>query len=204
MSETERPRGAPRPPADAPRRAGNPSALPGFLIIVGFLMLIWLGFSSKRDLFHLASGLGASVLVAVLTHRVLAIGVRRNRRGRLVFRYIFDFRWHRLLIFIPWMLLKIAAANVQVAYLILHPKMPISPAIIRVRTGLYGRVSRTALGTIITLTPGTVVLDIVGDEFVIHKIDKASAADILSGEMLEMVRKTFELEDADEEEPTRA
>lgn len=203
MSETERPRGAPRPPADARERA-EPSALPGILIIAGFLMLIWLGFSNKRDLFHIASGVGASLLVAILTHGVLAIGVRRNRKGRLVYRYIFDFRWHRLVIFIPWMLLKIAAANVQVAYLILHPKMPIAPAIIRVKTGLHGRVSRTALGTIITLTPGTVVLDIVGDEFVIHKIDKAAAADILSGEMLEMVRKTFELDDADEEEPTRA
>lgn len=204
MSETERPRGAQRPPADAPRRAGNPSPLPGILVIAGFLTLVWLGFSSKRDLFHIGSGIGAALLVAVLTHRVLAIGVRKNRKGRLVYRYVFDFRWHRLLVFIPWMLLKIAAANVQVAYVILHPRMPISPAIIRVKTGLRGRVSRTALGTIITLTPGTLVLDIQGDEFVIHKIDKAAAADILSGELLEMVRKTFELDDADEEEPTRA
>jgi multicomponent Na+:H+ antiporter subunit E len=193
---TERAKGAPPPPDPEPGRTGGPSAVPGFLLIVGFLMLIWIGFSDKRDLFHLLSGLGASLLVAGLTHGVLAIGVRRTRRGRQVVHYVFAFRWHRLLVFVPWLLWKICTANVQVAWLILHPRMPIDPAIIRAKTGLRGDLARTALATVITLTPGTVVLDIQGDEFVIHKIHPVSAEDILSGELLDMVKKTFEPEAA--------
>jgi multicomponent Na+:H+ antiporter subunit E len=185
------PTGPQRNPLPGDARAPRPRALGGFLTIVAFLMLIWLGFSNKRDLFHLATGLGSALAVAAMTHGLLAIGVRRDRRGRVAVRYVFTFRWHRLFVFVPWLLWKILAANVQVAWLILHPKMPIDPAIIRIKTGLRGDLSRMALATAITVTPGTCVLDIVGDEVVIHKIHPVAAEDIPT-RVVAMVRWVFE------------
>jgi multicomponent Na+:H+ antiporter subunit E len=167
--------------------------VPGFLVIVVFLMLFWSGFSDKRDLFHIVAGLASSLLVAALTHSLLATGLRRTASGRLAVRYVFTFQWRRLLVFVPWLLWKILVANIQVTRLILHPRLPIDPAIIRVKTDLRRDLSKMALATVITLTPGTCVLDIEGDVFVIHKIHPVSAEDI-PHEMVEMIRKTFELQ----------
>jgi multisubunit Na+/H+ antiporter MnhE subunit len=176
----------PQSPADKPWATG------GFLVVVVFTILVWFGFSDKRDLFHILCGVFSAILVAALTHWQVVQGVRRNRRGRLVTYYLYDFGWHRLLVFAPWLVWKIAAANFQVAMLILRPAMPIDPRIVRVRIDLEKDVSRMAMAAAITLTPGTCVLDINGPEFVIHCIHPSSAEDIHSGSMLAMVRWTFE------------
>lgn len=183
-----------RAPAQARERrpnGGRPSAAPGFLLIVAFLFATWLAFSDKRDLFHLAAGLGSAIAVAGLTHSLLAIGLRRTRSGRLAIRYVFSFPWHRQVSFVPWALWKIFEANIQVAWMILNPRLPIDPRVIRIRTGLRSDVSLTALATVITLTPGTCVLDIEGDEMVVHVIHPASAAS-METEMVERVRRAFE------------
>lgn len=57
----------------------------------------------------------------------------------------------------------IVRANVEVAYRVLHPAMPIRPGIVRVKTKLRGPVARTMLGNSITLCPGTLTLDIWED-----------------------------------------
>ena len=118
------------------------------------------------------------------------VAITDNEEG--VTTYVYDFGWHRLLVFAPWLVWKIASANLQVAMLVLRPDMPIDPRIIRVRIDLDKDVSRMAMAAAITLTPGTCVLDINGEEFVIHCIHPSSAEDIHSGAMLEVVRWTFE------------
>lgn len=162
--------------------------------MVAFLMLVWLGFSDKHDAFHLLAGLASAVLVAVLTHPVVATGSRRTAAGRLVTRYVYTFRWRMLAVFVPWLVGKIVSANIDVARRILSPRLPVQPGLIRVRTGLSGDLSRTALAAAITLTPGTCVVDIVGDEFVIHRIHPDASAGIVE-EMIPMVRRCFEASD---------
>lgn len=172
----------------------DPSVLPGFLTVTVFLMLTWLVFSDKRDLFHLGAGLASAVFVTALTRDLMVAGVRRTRRGRRVLYYVWSYRWHRLFLFVPWLFWKIAAANLQTARMVLHPRMPIDPAIFEVDTGLRTDLARLALAATITLTPGTCVLDVRGDRFVVHRIHPRAANDIRSGNLIEMVRATFELE----------
>ena len=57
-------------------------------------------------------------------------------------------------------LFEMAKANLQVAYLVLHPKMPIHPGIVRVKTGIQSELGRTFLANSITLTPGTLTVDL--------------------------------------------
>lgn len=178
------------PPADARR----PSVIPGWLVMTGFLSAVWLGFSDKYDLFHLSAGLLSAAAVAAASHSLLVAGVRRTRRGRRVYYYFWSFRWHRLVIFLPWLVWKIASANLHVTRMVLHPRMPIDPALIRFSTNLHSDLARLALAATITLTPGTCVVDVDRDVFTVHKLHPASASDIDSGAMIEMVRKTFELD----------
>ncbi|MGM0574878.1 MAG: Na+/H+ antiporter subunit E [Myxococcota bacterium] len=170
-----------------------PSALPGVLGAAVFLMLIWLGFSEKLDAFHLACGAASALFVSWLTHGLMVTGVTRTRSGRPALAYIWSFRWHRLIVFIPWLLWKIAVANIQVSWMVLHPRLPIEPSVIVLDTGLRTDIARLALSATITLTPGTCVLDVQGDRFVVHALHPASKGDLVSGRMVERVRETFEL-----------
>jgi multicomponent Na+:H+ antiporter subunit E len=94
-----------------------------------------------------------------------------------------------LLRYIPWLVWAIIKANVDVALRILSPSLPISPRIIRVKPGQKSDIGRVIYANSITLTPGTVTCDADGDEFVIHALTKAAAADVIAGDMDRRVSK---------------
>ena len=62
------------------------------------------------------------------------------------------------------------------AYIVLHPMLPINPGIVRIRTGLKKDTSLTILSNSITLTPGTLTVDIHprGGFLYVHHIDVKS------------------------------
>jgi len=70
----------------------------------------------------------------------------------------------------------------------------IDPHIIRFRTKLKRDLSLMTFGNSITLTPGTITVDIQDGHFYVHSIDRKVADDLLSGEMEEKVARIF-LED---------
>jgi len=79
-------------------------------------------------------------------------------------RYLW-FLWY-LIIFI-WECVK---ANVDVAYRVLHPALPINPGIVKARINLKTDIARTILANSITMTPGTLSVDITGEHIFIHWI----------------------------------
>ena len=86
----------------------------------------------------------------------------------------------RLLLYIPWELWQIVLANFDVAYRVLHPKMPIDPRIIEFDTTLRSDFALTTLANSITLTPGTITIDVEPERgrFLVHAI-ASKAADAL-------------------------
>ncbi|MCU0724982.1 MAG: Na+/H+ antiporter subunit E [Planctomycetes bacterium] len=80
---------------------------------------------------------------------------------------------HRLLfavIYVPVLLWYVIRANLDVAYRVIHPKLPIRPGIVKARTTLKTAAARVLLANSITLTPGTLTVDLVGDALYIHRI----------------------------------
>ncbi len=70
---------------------------------------------------------------------------------------------------------EVLRANLDVAYRVLHPDLPIRPGIVRVRTSLRTDTARTALANSITLTPGTLTVDLAPDgTMFVHWIDVAA------------------------------
>jgi len=65
-------------------------------------------------------------------------------------------------------------ANLDVAYRVLNIYLPIRPGIVKVRTKLKTDMARTFLANSITLTPGTLTVDLVGDHLYIHWINITS------------------------------
>lgn len=83
-------------------------------------------------------------------------------------------RWGWFLYYIPIFAYYMILANLDVMYRVLHPLMPINPGIVKVRTRLKSKSGRTALCNSITLTPGTLTVDICGEYLYIHWINVKS------------------------------
>ncbi len=95
----------------------------------------------------------------------------------------------RAALYLPWLLWEIVKANLHVAARILHPRLPIAPRLIRVRPGQRSDLGRAIYANSITLTPGTVSVDVEADEFLVHALTEESAAGLETGEMDRRVRR---------------
>jgi len=80
-------------------------------------------------------------------------------------------RWLYMLIYVPYFLFYCLRANLDVAVRVLHPDVPIRPGIVKVRTSLTSPMAKTFLANSITLTPGTLTVDIHGQDLYVHWIN---------------------------------
>lgn len=87
------------------------------------------------------------------------------------------------------LLWQIVLANVQVAKILLNPKMPMQPGIVSFSPGLKTDLSKAILANSITLTPGTLTLDVQGDVFVVHALTLAAAQGIVEWPLISWLRK---------------
>ncbi len=76
-----------------------------------------------------------------------------------------------IVLYIPLFLWKLILANVSLAKIVLNPKLPINPGFVTIKTGLDGDVSKLILANSITLTPGTLSVDLEENELLIHWVD---------------------------------
>lgn len=97
----------------------------------------------------------------------------------------------RPLRYAPWLIYQIVLANLDVARRVLNPLLPIAPRMIRVKAGQRTELGRVVYANSITLTPGTVSVDMQGDQLRVHALT-AEAADFDSTG--EMNRRVMELE----------
>jgi multicomponent Na+:H+ antiporter subunit E len=89
----------------------------------------------------------------------------------------------RLFSYIPWLLKEILLSNLAVAKVILSPRLPIHPRILRVSASQKTQVGQVIYANSITLTPGTVTLDVRDGQFLVHALTTESAEGLLREEM---------------------
>lgn len=83
-------------------------------------------------------------------------------------------------------------SGLHLAYLILHPKMPIAPRMIRYQTMLDNDAAVVLLGNSITLTPGTLTAEVNSNHLLVHAMDEESARDLVTLLMEQKVSGIFE------------
>lgn len=126
------------------------------------LFLIWLLLTGAFELTSLLLGLVLAVTLALIFGKNSSVfGKFRITPKVFVYSVIY-------LIVLSWEIVK---SNIDVALRVLNPKLPINPGIVKVKTRLKSPMGRMILANSITLTPGTLTIDIDGDEFYIHWID---------------------------------
>lgn len=116
--------------------------------------------------------------VSLIAGAVIALGtglaLRRTSlaESRLL---LFPQRLFWALLYVPVLLAYVVRANLDVAYRVLHPRLPIRPGIVRARTSLRSPSGRVLLANSITLTPGTLSVDLVDDLLYVHRINVPAA-----------------------------
>jgi multicomponent Na+:H+ antiporter subunit E len=155
---------------DKQRRAGR------VLGLAALLTAIWYLLSGKFDLLHFGTGAVVSLLIAA-NYVPIADGT--------------GFRLLRFVAYVPWLIGQILISNLRVARVVLSRRMPIAPAFIIQKPGVTGPRALTLLGSSITLTPGTLTVDVGEDEVFVHALDTASADDIRDNVIARRVAEVF-------------
>ena len=131
------------------------------LTLFVFAFLFWLAVTWSFDTASIVTGAVVSAALAFLL-----VGVGLDEAPLLL--------WPRRLLwafaYVPVLLGYVVRANLDVAYRVLHPALPIRPGIVRARTSLKTPAGRVLLANSITLTPGTLTVDMQGDVLYIHRI----------------------------------
>lgn len=158
------------------------------LLIAGALGLatLWVALSGKLDPLHLGFGVLSLGVVLACTHSLV-----RSPNSPEENQFIHQLVWHRALLYPFWLAGQVLLANLDIARLILTPRMPIDPVIIEFDTPLEGAIPKVLLGNSITLTPGTFTLDIAGPTFVVHAINEGAASSLILGIMQKRVAAVF-------------
>jgi multicomponent Na+:H+ antiporter subunit E len=134
----------------------------------------------------------AGALVAGLAATLFG-GVFPRHAGRVLnpMRYL----WFGL--YVPSFAIACVLANLDVAYRVLHLRLPIRPGIVKVRTGLKSEMGRLIMAHSIALIPGTLVVDMVGQDMYVHWINVSTdsaelRAELILGNFEWLLKKVFD------------
>ena len=137
------------------------------------LFLLWLGLSGHFEPLLLLIGLASTVLAVFLAKRMEVLDHESHPihlTGRL-FRF-----W-------AYLSREVVLANIDVIKRILTPGKSISPQLVKLPLPQQTDLGKVIYANSITLTPGTVSIDLEGDTIIVHALDEESAAGVLTGEM---------------------
>ncbi len=152
----------------------------GFAWLLMISFALWLALSSKLDLQDLLIGGVVCLIVSFFSaHTYTKLCLPPLNVKRVLFSLVY-------VIVLFWEIIK---ANFDVAYRVIHPRMPIKPGIVVIKTSLKSDIGKLVLANSITLTPGTFTLDIIGDKLLIHWIN-VKAEDI--DEATNIIGRRFE------------
>jgi multicomponent Na+:H+ antiporter subunit E len=160
----------------------------GGLLFSAVLFGLWVVLSGKLDAFHLGIGAATAVWVARLARNLLTLP---PAIGRSLQHPLQGVAWFRVATYVPWLAWQIALSSIQIARVVFDPNLPIRPSVVRFESGLPHTLARLTLAHSITLTPGTVTLDLEGDEFVVHALTSEAADEIGRGSMQHAVHPLF-------------
>ena len=161
------------------------------IILFVFAWVVWAILSWPPDTQHVVVGGLVAAFVALMTGDLF---VERPHLLRNPVRY-----WYFCFIYLPVFLWECLKANIDVAYRVLSPSLPINPGIVKVKTSLKTDTALTFLANSITLTPGTMSVDIDKEQGILYvhwidvkTTDVEAASERIAGRFEYILEKIFE------------
>jgi multicomponent Na+:H+ antiporter subunit E len=152
------------------------------------ILLLWLGFVWTLDIPSVLAGILVAILVVWLFNDIFPAEISR------IFHPV---RLFWLIVYIPVFTWHVFKSNLDVAYRVFHPEIPIRPGIVKVKTALKTDTAKTFLANSITLTPGTLTVDFIDDRLYIHWIniisdDPETETELIVSKFEKYLKRIFE------------
>ncbi len=142
--------------------------------VVGLLLFgVWLLLSGHYNILLLCFGLLSTLITLYLSSRLSLI----DREGHPV-----HLTW-KIIKYLPWLLGKIISSNIDVARRILSSKVSINPTHTWIDCQQTTDLGKVIYANSITLTPGTIAINIIDNKIEIHALTADAIADLQTGEM---------------------
>jgi multicomponent Na+:H+ antiporter subunit E len=149
------------------------SRLVSILILFVLCAVTWLVWSGLFKALLLFLGLLSCIVCVWISLRM-----------RLFDDYLFDVPVGMgLLGYWIWLTREIIKSSLSVTRIVLSPDLPISPRVARIRAGSDNPYDHVLLANSITLTPGTLSMDLDKGYVTVHSLTEEGMRDLLSGEM---------------------
>jgi multicomponent Na+:H+ antiporter subunit E len=151
-------------------------------------MVFWLMLTFEFTAANIIVGAVASLITSVIFARFFI---------KNVYKLIQPKRYGWFLVYLVVFIWECIKANIDVAYRVLHPAMPIRPGIVKVKTTLKSDMAKMLLANSITMTPGTISVDIIDDYLYIHWIyissdDPEVYTEIITGAFEKYIKRIIE------------
>lgn len=152
-----------------------------YILLTLILFSFWVVLSGKLEVKYLTIGLITALTVSWIYQPF--------------FCKPFSVSIFNLFIYLGWLLKELVKANIEVALLVLNPKMLISPRLITFKKEMSNPVAYLLLANSITLTPGTITVDVQDGFYTIHALTEKAALSLApkqgEGEMPARVGSLF-------------
>ncbi len=139
----------------------KPSAMSQILYAFILYFGMWYAFTTSLAIPELVTGGVVAYILSMLTYKITDAGMGVLMPNKLMnfLQYFFVF------------MIALIKANIDVAKRVLSPALPINPGIVEFKTELTNDFAKMVLANSITLTPGTVTIDVIDNMFYVHWID---------------------------------
>jgi len=146
------------------------------------LALLWWVLSGYTKPLLVSLGIVSVLFVAFVAHRMAVVDEESHplHLSLKLIRYWFYLLW------------QIVISNVKMVLTILSPNPDINPRIITIRISQRSELGKVVLGNSVTLTPGTVTLQVEGDMIEVHALNEDSAEGVEQGIFDERVPASIE------------
>jgi multicomponent Na+:H+ antiporter subunit E len=153
------------------------------MFIFTLMMAFWLLISASVHWQHILAGAVFSIILTLFWSNLhISSGNTTNftiRQGYLLFKYFIK------------LVFEVIIANINVAMIVLNPRLPISPGIVIMRCDLERALLRVLYVNSITLTPGTITVELEDNLLIVHALTEDMAHGV---EDWELNRRLMEME----------
>ncbi len=141
-----------------------------FAALTFLLFLLWILLTASFSWQELISGLIVSLAIALVSSNIQLLDHFQLTRSAplALLKYLYHF------------FIALVKANLDLARRILSPSLPLNPAVVEIQTNLKSDLGKLLLANSITLTPGTLTIDVKKQRLLVHWVDASSGTDLQS------------------------
>lgn len=146
-------------------KGGVDLKLKKYIFTLTIYFIFWLAYTTSLTSENLLIGIIFSAFLSLFTYQSFS----QKKSDNNIFKRLISF-----ITFIPIFIYEMVKANIDVAYRVININLPINPGIVKIPTNLKSDYAKLFLANSITLTPGTLTIDVIDNHLYIHWIDVKS------------------------------